>query len=567
MSEIKLRDFQQEAVQATINEFEECKVNSLLINLPTGCGKTPIAAAIAKHYSNKKVLFITNREELIAQGLRTFKLVLGKNASIGICKAEKNDINKRIVIGSIQTCSGDKRLEQLKNQNFEILLIDECHHSIAPTYKKIIDVLGFKDSNKLLVGFTATPDRKGIDDVFQKIVYSRSISTMIKANYLSSVTGRKILTTTSIDGVSISQGDFAVGELSYAINTPERNDFIVQKFLIYAARRKGGCVAFCADVQQCVDLADAFKSQGISAAAVYGSMNKDERKKILKGLKKGTIRVVTSCGVLCEGFDEPSLETILMCRPTRSRSLFIQCIGRGLRRSPETGKVDCLVLDFADNAHNLNAIASLSSTIPDAPLIEEKENNSKEDVVSKPVSVEVVEIADEVYDILGQSRFIWVDIGDNEFSLTSDDGMEIIISPQANGYVAKLYPKELSIVKEPLPLDYCSGVCEDYTRNNLKVSFADTNNNWLSGAMLEFPTPGQIKQLKEHGVRWVDMNKAEAFLKLREIFALKNKQIRLSKKEPATEKQKKLLEQLGIPVNNMSKFEARYKISQEIQRR
>lgn len=186
--------------------------------------------------------------------------------------AEQNEPDKEVVFGSVQSCSRCARLDQLKENDFDFLLIDEAHHANSPSYLEVIESLGFggKDPLKLLVGVTATPmhsDDKELGDIFEEITYRISIGTMIRAGYLSPVNGRRVLTKTSTQGVHTRAGDFAIGELSEAINTPERNQFIAETYRKHASNRKG--VAFCCDVQHCKDLAEAFRMTQIPAKAIY----------------------------------------------------------------------------------------------------------------------------------------------------------------------------------------------------------------------------------------------------------------------------------------------------------
>lgn len=155
---ITLRDYQQEAVESIDKNFFKYRTNRQLLVLPTGAGKTVIMAAIRERF-NKKTLILAHREELIQQIHDTLKLY-SPDLDVGICKAEKNEIDKRVVVASVQSCSKPKRLKQLKAQGFDILMIDEAHHAVSDSYQKIINTLGFlKGSNKLLIGVTATPQR------------------------------------------------------------------------------------------------------------------------------------------------------------------------------------------------------------------------------------------------------------------------------------------------------------------------------------------------------------------------------------------------------------------------
>lgn len=562
MASINLFDYQQEALQAVIAEFQ-ANVHRQLICLPTGTGKTIIMAAIAKYF-NKRTLILAHREELIRQAKDKIRLYW-KRADIGIVKAECNEIDHHIVIGSVPTCSRPNRLEQLKEQHFEVMIIDEAHHAAADTYQRIIDELGFKDINKLLIGVTATPDRnddKGLLDIFEKIVFSKSIATMIEAGYLAPVHGRKILTTCSLKNVKTFSGDFAVGALSRAVNIPDRNMLIVDKYIEHAKERKA--IAFCADVKHARDLASAFNSKGIRAEAVWGAMPAEQRIKVLRNLKKGKISVATTCNVLTEGFDEPSIDCILMCRPTKSKSLYIQAVGRGLRKNGPL-KNDCLVLDFSDTYHNLALIASLQSTIPVSTIQIDQEVKSFNVVENKHAADDVVvkQHSDEIFDLLGKSQFTWIDIGGNEYSLSDDMNNEIVMRQQDNGYVADLYYNGICIplISEALPQDYCTGVCEDYARRNLKISYADVHGTWLRSSRNVPPTIGQIEKLKEFGIDAHDMDKAQASLAIRKTIAVKKKARRNINSEPITNQQRYFLSKAGIQYDGMSKTQAMHTIA------
>jgi ATP-dependent helicase IRC3 len=554
---LPLRDYQQECLESVISEMK-AGVNRQLISLPTGSGKTIIMAAIAK-LLNKKTLVIAHREELIQQAYDKFKL-FWPDVDIGICMAEKNEIEQQVVIASIQSCSRPKRLARLKELGFDLVLIDEAHHSASDSYQTVVKELGFSaDSNKLLIGVSATikrADNLELGDTFDKVIFGRSIGTMIKAGYLAPVIGRRILTNFSLKGVSVLNGDFAISDLAEAVNTVERNQFISSKFVEYAKDRKA--IAFCCDVQHCKDLADAFSARGIASSAVWGEMDTLERKSTLEAFKNNQIQILTSCGILTEGYDEPSVNSIVMARPTRSTALYIQCVGRGLRLWP--GKQNCLVLDFTDTSHNLDGIMSLSKTIPEAFEMKEGEQREREEV-DRSSKIEVLEDVDREFDILGSARFIWVGV-DNEWSLLDDEKNEIVMSPSDGGYVAMLYQANGScrqIVKASLPLEYCSGVCEDFARRHLKIAFADMSKPWMHGN--NQPTKSQREFLEKKGAYRPGMSKAEASIEIRKIVASKNKQRRTLANEPITNKQKYLLINRGIDPSGMSKLDAIIAIS------
>lgn len=555
---IQLRDYQTECLETVLDEFKSGVIRQL-VSLPTGSGKTVVMAGIAKTI-NKKTLLLAHREELIDQAIEKFKLVW-PGVDIGVCMGERDEIAHQVVVASIQSASRPKRLARLQDQGFDVMMIDEAHHSVSESYQNVINSLGFfGDSNKLLLGVTATPtrsDKLGLGNTYDKITFSRSISTMIKAGYLAPVIGRKILTNFSINGIRTFSGEFSLADLSEAVNTPERNAFIVSKFKEYAGDRKG--VAFCVDVKHCKDLSEAFNREGIPSSAVWGDMEGDQRKAVLENLKQGSVQVAISCGVLVEGFDEPSIAAVVMARPTRSQGYYIQCVGRGLRIWP--GKLDCLVLDFSDKHNNLDAVMTLSKTIPEAVHVKEISTFDRQDIDTRP-KIKAVSECDQEFDVVGVTRFIWTDISEGEWSLLDDENREIILRPTGEGYTATLhYPDGSShqVVKEPIPFEYATGCCEDYARRHLKIAFCNADASWMTTG--NEPTDGQKDYLEKQGSFREEMTKKEAALEIRKIIALKSKQRRALNNEPLTEKQKWFLSNRGIETENMSKLQAMQTIS------
>jgi superfamily II DNA or RNA helicase len=197
---LSIRPYQLEAIEA-VKEARSSGINRQLISLPTGTGKTVTFAALAQDL-NSKTIILAHREELIHQAADKFRLVWPE-ADIGVVMADSNDMDKQIVIASVQTVSRPKRLEALKELGFKLMIVDEAHHAASESYRNVINGLGFTKNNtdKLLVGVTATPTRgdgHSLGDIFESIIFERSISTMIKAGYLSDLKGKRILTHTDL---------------------------------------------------------------------------------------------------------------------------------------------------------------------------------------------------------------------------------------------------------------------------------------------------------------------------------------------------------------------------------
>ena len=552
---IKLRDYQEEALNSVIKDFQG-GVHHQLIVLPTASGKTFVMAAIAKHF-NKRVLLVAHREELLQQAEEKFKLYWPE-VDIGICKAERKEFDHQIVIGSVQTCCRPNCLKQLKKNGFDILLIDETHHASADTYQKIITELGFGDkTEKLLIGVTATPmrsDKKQLGDFFDKMVYSKTAGDLIQAGYLSLISGRRILTSFNLNKVRTRMGDFAVNELASVVNTKDRNKFIVEKFIEHCPTRKA--IAFCVDVKHCQDLAQVFNTQNITTEPVWGTMDKKPRKEVLGDFSAGKIQVVTSCGVLTEGFDEPSIQAIVMARPTKSKGLYIQMAGRGLRKYP--GKDDCLVLDFTDQYHNLNSVITLNKAIPEAKYIDENKPKIERPKVDRTPRINTLKDVDYEFDVLGIStNYFWINIGDDERSLTDDNKNEIVIRPTDSGFCADLFSngRVTSLCKNRLKLKECIKICEDYASNNLKITYAALNGSWLANARKLKPSEKQIEILRQHSINTHWMSKADAYLKIQTIFARSAKEKRLHG-NMLTPPQKTYLEQHGLRTDNLTRHDA-----------
>jgi len=561
---IELRGYQQQAIEASIRE-QSNGIHRQLIVLPTGTGKTILFAGLT-HRLNKRTLILAHRDELIQQAVAKLKLYWPE-VDIGIVKAELSEYDHQVVVGSVQSCISQKRIKLLQDQGFEVLIIDEAHHAASKSYQRLVKELGFlsEEDSKLLLGLTATPDRAdnlGLGDTFEKIVFSRSIATMIKQGYLCPVSARRCLTSVSLKGIKTRMGDFQLGQLSHAVNIKERNEFIVEKYQQYANKRR--TVAFCVDVQHCHDLADTFNEHGITAKSVWGDMPLEDRRQTLQELATGAIDVCTSCNVLTEGFDEPSVNCILMARPTKSRSLYTQCIGRGLRTC--IGKTDCLVIDFSDQGHNLNTVMTLRKTMPDCAVeLVEKEGDQEQDVANTPKNLAVTEIFDDLFDILGKQAFLWIDIGDNEYSLMDDHFHEIVLSPVSNQYpqeevryTATLWHncEPTPILEKPLPLAYAQGIAEDYARQHLTIKFCESTHMVYHQDTL-LPSEKQCDFLTKNGISVDNVTRAQAAVAIRKVHAVNNKKFRAAHAvEQITDKQRYYLERHGVRTTGMSKATA-----------
>jgi len=539
---ITARPYQLEAIEA-VKDASERHISRQLISLPTGTGKTIFFSSLAKEF-NVPTLIIAHREELIHQAVDKLEIVWPE-ADIGVVMADCDEVDKQIVVASVQTACREKRLQSLKAQDFKLLIIDEAHHATSESYQTIIRELGFFDGNKdkLLVGVTATPargDKQSLGNVFQEVVFERSLSTMIRAGYLSDVKGKRILTQTDLSSVSVRGGDFVDYELSEIINTPQRNELVVTGFKEHASTRKA--VAFCVDVAHSIALAETFNESGVKSAAVYGDMDKTLRREILDQFNSGEIQVLTNCQLLTEGYDQPSISCIIMARPTKSVSLYTQCIGRGTRLYP--GKSDCLVIDFTDNCHDINSIANLDRIIPVAS-VERLEPREGEELVEKEKSARSVFVGQEYvgdFELFERSRFAWIPVKEH-FVLKLSEDVTVWLKKQSSGYFVSIeFPDRMqNLSKKELPLGYAQGVAEDWIRRSGRHStLAQKDAEWCK----EKATEKQIATMERLGINR-DLNslsRGDAFLLINQ----KMQERQLWKNEESTQKQIYFLKSKGV---------------------
>jgi superfamily II DNA or RNA helicase len=293
--------------------------------------------------------------------------------------------NAQLVVAGVQTLGtkNNKRLAQLRPEDFEAVVIDEAHHSCSITYRNVINHFNiFNDKSRLLLGVTATPNRAdgvGLGAIFDEIVEDISLPAAIRDGWLVDIKGIRIRTSSTLDGVHTLAGDFHLAELSNNINNAARNDLIARTWLQHGQNRQ--TLIFAVDVQHALDLTNVFQKHGVAAEAVWGD-DPLRQEKVAKHRRK-ELQVLTNVAVLGEGFNDWQISCIGMARPTKSEGLFCQQVGRSTRipdgmnnlvqaraaGQPITKK-DSIVLDFVDGSskHKLVTLASLLGLGTDTDL-------------------------------------------------------------------------------------------------------------------------------------------------------------------------------------------------------
>lgn len=347
---MKLRPYQEDALQA-IRDARSRGLTRVLLALPTGAGKTVIFAQLIAGQSGR-ALVLAHRRELVEQAQRRIAALCPEPQRVEIeMGTQRCSPQARVVVASIRSLC-ESRLQRILDQGaFDLVVYDECHHATAAENRGVLERLGLfaADSRALLVGVTATTrraDGEGLDRVFQEIVYARSLASMIEDGYLRPLRGFTISTGMGWKGDPLAREGEKEGQeaLADAVDVEDRNALVARSIQELARDRR--CIAFCITVRHAERLARALNYFGVRAGMVCGAMPQEARKATLEAFRTGKLSVITNVGVLTEGFDDPGVSAIAMVRPTRSESLYIQCVGRGMRLSPEAN--DCLVLDFVD---------------------------------------------------------------------------------------------------------------------------------------------------------------------------------------------------------------------------
>ena len=355
MGGIKLREYQRDAVDAVLSEWDEGRRKTLLV-MATGTGKTICFAGVVRAMAakGKRSLVLAHRGELIDQAAEKISRATGLRCSIE--KAEQTSVDdfSMVVVGSVQTLMNDKRLDAFDPDEFGCVIVDEAHHALADSYQK---VLGHFPSACVL-GVTATPDRgdrKDLGRYFDSIAYEYDMAHAIKDGWLCPISARMVPLDIDISNVSVQNGDYASGQLGDALEP--YLDAIADDMAETCRGRR--TVVFLPLIKTSVSLKDRLIERGMIAAEVNGQSADREEK--LRAFDEGKIDVLCNSMLLTEGWDCPSVDCIVVLRPTRSRALYCQMVGRGTRLSPDTGKSELVLLDYLWNTgrHSLCRPAAL----------------------------------------------------------------------------------------------------------------------------------------------------------------------------------------------------------------
>lgn len=379
---MELRPYQQEAKDAIFEQWDNGVKKTLLV-LPTGCGKTVVFAKVTEDCvrQGNRVLILAHRGELLDQAAD--KLMKTTGLGCALEKAENTCLGSwfRVVVGSVQTLMRQKRLDQFPEDFFDTIIIDEAHHCISDIYQKVLK--HFPDAQ--ILGVTATPDRgdmQNLGQFFESLAYEYTLPKAIKEGYLTPIKALTIPLKIDMSSVSVQAGDFKASDIGTALDPYLEG--IAEEMKKYCSDKK--TVVFLPLVKTSQKFRDLLNEHGFQAAEVNG--NSQDRAEILADFETGKYNVLCNSMLLTEGWDCPSVDCIVVLRPTKVRSLYCQMVGRGTRLFP--GKDHLLLLDFLwhTERHELCHPASLICSNEE---VAQKMTENLEEAAGCPIDIEDAE--------------------------------------------------------------------------------------------------------------------------------------------------------------------------------
>ena len=496
---LTLRNYQEECIQSVLSSLEKGH-KRLGVSLATGSGKTVIFTQLIgrvppRSETATQTLILAHRRELVEQAARhcsntypdqTIELELGKLAASGTAD---------ITVASLQSIVSKDRLLKFDPARFKLVLVDEAHHIVAPGYLRVLEHLGLRTKqpdSPHLVGVSATFSRFDglrLGAVIDEIVYHKDYVDMIGEKWLSDVVFTTVESKADLSQVKRKgkggSGEFDTDSLSRAVSTVELNDIVVRAWFAKAAGRKSTLV-FCVDLNHVAALTQRFRHYGVDARFVTGDTPTRDRAERLDGFKQGKFPVLINCGVFTEGTDIPNIDCVVLARPTRSRNLLIQMIGRGMRL--HSGKQNCHIIDMVAgldtgivttptlfgldpgelvseaSADNMYALADRKEVekAREAQTQQQHQTIDPSTTPLRPYNITFTEY-DSVFDLIADtsgekhirsiSPHAWVQVAPDKFILNGPNGTHLkLLAPPPNSTPTKSAPSQRACLSPPTPL-------------------------------------------------------------------------------------------------------------------
>lgn len=346
---MKPREYQQQALDAIADSYARGVRRQLLV-LPTGAGKTVVFSLLTNQWlkAGKRVLVLAHRDRLIQQAVEKLCKIVPVQ-SMGVVKAEQNRVHAPCVVASVQTLAREKRLNQMPQ--FDLVIIDESHRAAAKQYRNIVKHVCHEST--LLLGVTATPDRSDgvglVPSVFDEVVYELPIIELIEQGHLVNIEVRNVGIPIDLSDVKTKKGadgerDLDLDALAIKMDASNWYEYVRDAWLQHASDRR--TIVFVPRVAMAYRLAEVMREAGVTAEALDGSTHLGHQRLTVGEFEAGRTQMLVNCDLFVEGADIPSINCVVLARPTKSRIVKMQAIGRGTRLSPETGKTNLLVLDL-----------------------------------------------------------------------------------------------------------------------------------------------------------------------------------------------------------------------------
>ncbi len=494
-----LRPYQSEAIDRVLAARDRGVKRQLGV-ASTGLGKTVVFASLARHL-NLPTLILAHRDELIEQAVDKLR-VWWPGVDVGVVKAARQEWGAQVVVASVQSLHA-RRLQSLSPSRFRLVIVDEVHHARSESYERILDHFecgpnNHPDHGPLLLGVTATPDRgdgKGLDRVCEEIVFNYDILWGIRSGYLSDLRGVQVLIADlDLSKVKVSHGDYNEGQLGEAMEEANAPEHVVAAWLQHASDRR--TLVFMPTVSLAVETAEEFQASGIAAGWVSGALPLDQRRDVLRRFATGEIQVLVNCMVATEGYDNPAVDCVVVARPTKSRALYTQMVGRGTRLFP--GKKDALILDVvgAASAHDLASIPSLFG-------IEKKEGffggevtvlealDEQEERIAKTGALIAREVA-LFHQLREKNRVVWVKAGSGSFAANAgDDTVVLVPGTNPDLWTALVLARNVAprTLMANVDLELAQGVGDEHVRRTRPGLLTDPTAAWRKRK----PSPGALR--------------------------------------------------------------------------
>lgn len=515
---ITLRPYQEDCLRR-IGEAEARGVRAQLVVAATGSGKTVLFTALAERRGGR-ALILAHRDELISQAVEKVREVCGHD-DIGVIKGPRNELHAKVVVASIQTLSRPNRLAALqesqrdamiKSEPFNLVVYDESHHATSPSGLAVINGLeAGTPSGPLLLGVTATPDRadgKGLDTVFEEIVFEFSILDAIRQGFLCDIVAMSVrVDALDLSGVKLKRGDYDAGQIGRALTDAHAEVSVVDAWQEHASDRRSTLV-FTPTVATAEAVAGEFVSRGVPAAFASAKTPPEERRYLVEQFSNGALKVLCNCGLFTEGTDIPAVDAVVLARPTKSRGLFTQMVGRGMRLYP--GKSDLLVLDITGNSDRLSLVTVPSlfgveveadKRRPGAPvsIADLVMEHDAEEVRAGRLRAEQAELFRQVHSEgvawvpveheSGRSRFV------RQVKLASGWASVVLAQQASGGWTAgvRLADGSKRVLMHDVRLELAQGIGEDFLRKHTHKSTVSADAPWR----VRQPTERQLDAAKK----------------------------------------------------------------------